>query len=155
MVGMNVTQERLMGIIIAILGLIMFLNTLTMSFMMLVDDPGPTLLPRVVSIALIACGLGLAFYKSKDARPVVFKLNENSKRMVISFIALLIYAILFNVLGYMLSTFVFLSFLTWYLTKQKNTAAIWKSLLNGLVVTAIIYLVFTQLLNVILPSGIF
>lgn len=152
---MNLTQERLMGLIIVALGLIMFLNTLTMSFMMLADDPGPTLLPRVVSIALIACGLGLAFYKDKDARQVTFKLNENSKRMVISFVALLVYAVLFNVLGYVLSTFLFLSFLTWYLTKEKNRAAIWKSVLNGFIVTVVIYLVFTQLLNVILPSGIF
>ncbi|MDQ0206877.1 tripartite tricarboxylate transporter TctB family protein [Alkalicoccobacillus murimartini] len=151
---MNVTQERVMGIVIAILGLLMFLNTLTMSFMMLADDPGPTLLPRVVSIALMACGLGLVFYKGKGAKPVTFSLNKNSKRMVVSFIALVLYALLFNVLGYLISTFLFLSFLTWYLTDQKSKATIWKSVTNGIVVTAIIYVVFSQLLNVILPAGL-
>lgn len=152
--GMNLTQERVMGMVIAGLGLLMFLNTFTMSFMMLADDPGPRLLPRVVSIALILCGIGLAFYKSEGAKQLTFKLNENSKRMVISFIALLAYALLFNVIGYIISTFVFLSFLTWYLTKEKDKATIWKSLINGFVVTAIIYVVFSQLLNVILPAGL-
>lgn len=152
--GMNLTQERVMGIVIAGLGLLMFLNTFAMSFMMLADDPGPRLLPRVVSIALILCGVGLAFYKSEGARQLTFKLNENSKRMVISFIALLAYALLFNVLGYIISTFVFLSFLTWYLTNEKDKTTIWKSLINGFIVTAIIYVVFSQLLNVILPAGL-
>ncbi|MBM0066012.1 tripartite tricarboxylate transporter TctB family protein [Alkalicoccobacillus gibsonii] len=151
---MNLTQERVMGMVIAGLGLLMFLNTFTMSFMMLADDPGPRLLPRVVSIALILCGIGLAFYKSEGAKQLTFKLNENSKRMVISFIALLAYALLFNVIGYIISTFVFLSFLTWYLTKEKDKATIWKSLINGFVVTVIIYVVFSQLLNVILPAGL-
>jgi putative tricarboxylic transport membrane protein len=152
--GMNLTQERVMGMVIAGLGLLMFLNTFTMSFMMLADDPGPRLLPRVVSIALILCGIGLAFYKSECAKQLTFRLNENSKRMVISFIALLAYALLFNIIGYIISTFVFLSFLTWYLTKEKDKATIWKSLINGFVVTAIIYVVFSQLLNVILPAGL-
>lgn len=152
--GMNLTQERVMGMVIAGLGLLMFLNTFTMSFMMLADDPGPRLLPRVVSIALILCGIGLAFYKSEGAKQLTFRLNENSKRMVISFLALLAYALLFNVIGYIISTFVFLSFLTWYLTKEKDKATIWKSLINGFVVTAIIYVVFSQLLNVILPAGL-
>lgn len=151
---MNLTQERVMGMVIAGLGLLMFLNTFTMSFMMLADDPGPRLLPRVVSIALILCGIGLAFYKSEGAKQLTFRLNENSKRMVISFIALLAYALLFNIIGYIISTFVFLSFLTWYLTKEKDKATIWKSLINGFVVTAIIYVVFSQLLNVILPAGL-
>lgn len=152
--GMNLTQERVMGMVIAGLGLLMFLNTFTMSFMMLADDPGPRLLPRVVSIALILCGIGLAFYKSEGAKQLTFKLNENSKRMVISFLALLAYALLFNIIGYIISTFVFLSFLTWYLTKEKDKATIWKSLINGFIVTAIIYVVFSQLLNVILPAGL-
>lgn len=152
--GMNLTQERVMGMVIAGLGLLMFLNTFTMSFMMLADDPGPRLLPRVVSIALILCGIGLAFYKSEGAKQLTFRLNENSKRMVISFLALLAYALLFNIIGYIISTFVFLSFLTWYLTKEKDKATIWKSLINGFVVTAIIYVVFSQLLNVILPAGL-
>lgn len=152
--GMNLTQERVMGMVIAGLGLLMFLNTFTMSFMMLADDPGPRLLPRVVSIALIICGVGLAFYKSEGAKQLTFKLNDNSKRMVISFIALLAYALLFNIIGYIISTFVFLSFLTWYLTKEKDKATIWKSLINGFFVTAIIYVVFSQLLNVILPAGL-
>ncbi|MEY8752261.1 tripartite tricarboxylate transporter TctB family protein [Alkalicoccobacillus gibsonii] len=151
---MNLTQERVMGMVIAGLGLLMFLNTFTMSFMMLADDPGPRLLPRVVSIALILCGIGLAFYKSEGAKQLTFKLNENSKRMVISFLALLAYALLFNIIGYIISTFVFLSFLTWYLTKEKDKATIWKSLINGFIVTAIIYVVFSQLLNVILPAGL-
>ncbi|MEN0644831.1 tripartite tricarboxylate transporter TctB family protein [Alkalicoccobacillus gibsonii] len=151
---MNLTQERVMGMVIAGLGLLMFLNTFTMSFMMLADDPGPRLLPRVVSIALILCGIGLAFYKSEGAKQLTFRLNENSKRMVISFLALLAYALLFNIIGYIISTFVFLSFLTWYLTKEKDKATIWKSLINGFVVTAIIYVVFSQLLNVILPAGL-
>ncbi|MCM2675805.1 tripartite tricarboxylate transporter TctB family protein [Alkalicoccobacillus plakortidis] len=150
---MNVTQERVMGMVIAILGLLMFLNTLTMSFMMLADDPGPTLLPRIVSVALIFCGVGLIFLKSEGAKKVTFTLNKNSKRMVVSFVALLVYALLFNIIGYIISTFVFLSFLTWHLTENKNKSVIWKSLLNGIVVTVIIYIVFSQLLDVILPAG--
>ncbi|TSB48457.1 tripartite tricarboxylate transporter TctB family protein [Alkalicoccobacillus porphyridii] len=151
---MNVSQERVMGIVVAVLGLLMFLNTLTMSFMMLADDPGPTLLPRVVSIALVLCGVGLIFYKSEGTKRVTFTLTKNSRRMVVSFISLVVYALLFNVVGYIISTFLFLSFLTWYLTHNKSKATIWKSLLNGLIVTAVIYIVFSRLLDVILPAGL-
>ena len=150
---MNVTQERVMGIVIALLGLVMFLNTLNMSFLMLADDPGPKLLPQIVSIGLIGCGIGLIFYKNETAKKVTFTLNENSKRMIVSFVALVVYAIVFNLLGYLISTFLFLTFLTWYLTKEKSRATIVKSLLNGVIVTVIIYVVFSTLLNVILPSG--
>ncbi|MFS0788880.1 tripartite tricarboxylate transporter TctB family protein [Shouchella sp. 1P09AA] len=152
---MGLTQERVIGIVVAMLGLAMFLNTLTMSFMILVDDPGPILLPRIVSIALFLCGLGLIFSQNNEAKPIVLKLNANSKRMGISFLALLIYGVLFNVIGYMLSTFLFLSFLTWYLSKQKGITTILKSISSGIVVTAIIYLVFTQFLDVLLPRGVF
>ncbi|MFK3936101.1 tripartite tricarboxylate transporter TctB family protein [Alkalihalobacillus sp. NPDC078783] len=150
---MNLTQERLMGITITLVGLLMFLNTLNMSFLMLVDDPGPKLLPQIVSIGLIGCGVGLILYKNESAKKVTFKLNDNSKRMIVSFIALVIYAIVFNFLGYLISTFLFLTFLTWYLTKEKNKTTIIKSLISSTIVTVIIYVVFSTLLNVILPSG--
>jgi len=73
------------------------------------------------------------------------------KRVVLVLVALLIYAKVIPLAGYLVSTFLLMGFLFWTVKKQK----IWWVLISSSLTTLISYMVFSKWLNCQFPEGFF
>jgi hypothetical protein len=73
------------------------------------------------------------------------------KRVILVLIALLIYARLMPVAGYLISTFLLMSFLYWIVRGQRW----WWVLASSFLTTFISYYLFSKLLNCQFPDGLF
>jgi hypothetical protein len=74
------------------------------------------------------------------------------KRVIIILIALLLYAKLMPLLGYLISTFVLMSFVFWIVREGQRW---WWSPVYALIITLATYLVFSVWLNCQFPEGLF
>ncbi|GAK03050.1 tricarboxylate transport protein TctB [Geomicrobium sp. JCM 19037] len=150
-------KDRWIGLGVLGVGIYMILETLTMNYMNLMDDPGPVLLPRVVGSALALCGAGLVIGGIK-ATPKEEKTPEKKameRKMFTVFGALVVYAVAFPILGYLLSTFLFLVGTMLYLANKRTGAHTIKVGVASAALTFALYWIFTEYLDVILPSGWF
>ena len=152
-------NDRLIGLAVLVLGVLMVFRAFTLDFPEFANDPGPVFMPKVIGFLLILCAIGLLVWpqqpeEKKDAESV-HKKKENQLKMVITAVSLVIYAVLINFLGFFISTVLFLSFLTWFLSEVKNKKVVILSVTSGLIITTTIFIVFEKLLSIILPKGIF
>ena len=115
--------------------------------------PGPGLWPIVISVAILICAALLMLrslrMKSEDDTEIALW-TPGTKRVYITMIILVIYAILLEPLGFLLATtamqFVFIQWFAkkkWYIT-----------LIISAVVSVVVYLAFSYLLNVPLDFGL-
>ena len=115
--------------------------------------PGPGLWPTVISVAVLICSALLMYrsLKTKDDNDTEIALwTPGTKRVYITMIILVIYAIILEPLGFLLATtamqFVFIQWFAkkkWYIT-----------LIISAAVTVVVYLAFNYLLNVPLDFGL-
>ena len=115
--------------------------------------PGPGLWPIVISVAILICAALLMQrslrMKGEDDTEIALW-TPGTKRVYITMIILVIYAILLEPLGFLLATtaiqFVFIQWFAkkkWYIT-----------LIISAVVSVVVYLAFNYLLNVPLDFGL-
>jgi ABC-type polysaccharide/polyol phosphate export permease len=152
-------NDRLIGIAVLILGTLMLYTAYTLDFPQFANDPGPVFMPKVIGFLLVFCAIGLLVWPKKlevkkDAENE-HKQKENNLKMAITAVSLVIYAILINILGFFISTVLFLSFLTWFLSEVKNKKVVILSITSGVIIATTIFIVFEKLLSIILPKGIF
>ena len=89
--------------------------------------------------------------ETSEEEPIVdVNSSANNKRLIIFILAMFVYQLLFFVIGFVISTFVFLLF-TFTFLGCKNRLVLF---INAFAVTGLIYVVFDVLLNVPLPGGI-
>lgn len=128
----------------------------TFTFKKFINVPvGPEFFPRFLSIGLFICSLALLLTNLKDtqrntgeAKTLSLK-DAGMRRMVIGVGAVLVYALLWNVLGFLIIT-PFCLFGLMYLvgTREYKTMTI-----VSVVATIVIYLVFKYLLGIEMPMG--
>ena len=116
---------------------------------------GAAFLPMWLSIIMIILSI-LLFLKSiliGDTRTeprLVFPVGKGLKRNLAIFIGLLGYILLFESIGFLMATFLFLCFAMLSLEKTRYVSAI----LMSITVTCGLYILFQLILNIDLPSGI-
>ncbi|WP_164671166.1 tripartite tricarboxylate transporter TctB family protein [Virgibacillus doumboii] len=138
-------QNILISILTIIFGGITYYYTLSFP-----DVPGsitgPAFMPRIYAVLLIALGI-ILFCKS------VFISNEepnpNSKKVLLFILLFIIYAVLIPILGFYLSSILFLVMLLWMNHVKKVIYLV--SVPAG--VAFFLFVFFQQLLNVPLPTG--
>ncbi|MBM4330903.1 MAG: tripartite tricarboxylate transporter TctB family protein [Deltaproteobacteria bacterium] len=144
--------DRLSGIILFLLGLGIFLKSLTYpigSF----RSPGGGLFPLLASILLMALAGSLilqAFWKKNkgEASPAsFFSSKEAPKRIIVGFAALLGYRYLLPLIGFALSTGVFIFFLSKFLGKYGWTVSLFFSGITAFVA----YYLFQVWLKIPMP----
>jgi len=124
-----------------------------------VNITGPAFFPNVLAVAFIILGINqiiTAFRSARKTQKAVISDNQKdaqrSKKIVMSveFVALMIgFIAFFNILGFFISTTIFLFLLMVFLGLKW-----WKSLLYSAIYTAVIYLLFGVLFTIGLPAGI-
>ena len=116
--------------------------------------PGPGLWPIVVSIVMLACAALLMFktlkMKPEDNTDVVLW-NADTRRVYISMLILLIYTVILETVGFLLSTVAMLFIFIQWFSKKKWFI----SLAISAAVTMVIYSVFKFVLNVPIDFGFF
>ena len=117
----------------------------------------PKIFPIMLGIVLTILGLALLIEeliknsKNKDANKETIKLSfgNNGKKIAITVINAIIYALLFNILGYILSTIIFLEIELLIFGGLKS----WKvSTIVSVIFSIIAFLIFNTLLGLYLPK---
>ncbi len=135
------------GVLICILSVKLSLGTLR--------SPGPGFLP-FISGGLLAALAFVAYLQtgssspSKEMKPI-WSDSRRGLRMILTFLALLAYAVGMEYLGFLISTFLFIAFLLKFIEPQRWTVV----LLGSILASGVSYCVFELILQVQLPKGPF
>ncbi len=139
------------GCILTLLGLLV-LYASTMISVRGVHRLSPRTLPYIVGFLILFCGIGLAVkswrFRGEDVK-LKWPDREGITIILVNLISLAFYIALMNALGLPLSTFLYVTFSTWYLKRSKWVTAIVIGLIFGLAS----YYVFIRLLTLSFPAG--
>ena len=109
-------------------------------------EPGPAFFPRVLSILLFILAIFLLFQKDTNEE------EENKVplwRIGIPMLLFAFYIISINILGFAVSTGLFVIFLLWFLGSRRW----WVQIVTAISISAAVTYSFEVLLNVPLPHG--
>lgn len=111
-------------------------------------DIGPAFFPKILGILLIIFALLISFKAIKKNNNE--KINFVNKNLIIVLLSIILYCVLFNVIGFVISSTIMLAFLMRIMGSDK-----WiKTIITSFVIVIVIYFIFKMLLNVPLPWGI-
>jgi len=111
--------------------------------------------PKAIIIILLILGIGLMIKaKYKPHYADIFEMEEMSKMLLISAIGLA-WVLLLDVIGFAVTSFFALSLAIYALEEKRNMKTLFKDFLIGGSEVALFYTVFSRLLLVPLPEGIF
>ncbi len=114
----------------------------------------PRTLPYVIGFLILISGVILAIRSWRfrgETLAIKWPDRAATFRILVTLISLLLYIALMGLLGLPLSTFLFVSFLIWYLGRYRISYAVFIGFLSGL----ISYLLFIYLLELSFPVGPF
>ena len=119
-------------------------------------NPGPGFLSFCAG--LILGGLALVVHLQSRKAPLakrepepIWRNRQRGWKMVLTVLALLVYAVGMNYLGFLITTFIFLAFLLKVIEPQRWSVA----LLGSLAASGVFYFVFEMGLQSQLPKGLF
>ncbi|HSP48540.1 MAG TPA: tripartite tricarboxylate transporter TctB family protein [Clostridiaceae bacterium] len=117
------------------------------------NTTGPAFFPVLLVILLFGLLVLLVgtTLKNETNRPVGILTGEATKSFITMGI-ILVYLLVFNILGFLVSTVLFLFIVISYLSPKRNYL---KSALISVLATSMIYVVFRIVLLVPIPSGMF
>ena len=112
--------------------------------------PGPGFFPFGLAIVLIILSLALVLrHWQKDPTPVPFWPGRTWLRPLLGVLSLVLYALLFDRIGFILTTFLFLVIWMWVIERLR-----WRTILSiSIGTTVALYLIFSLFLEVPLPPG--
>lgn len=114
-------------------------------------DVGPKVFPYISAGILILCGIGLCV-TGKEASPAYYN-KAQFQRLALIFGIVLLYVVGMNFIGYVVSSFAALFILCTLFSKGKGIQ-LWKRLVFTVLLTGILWFVFTNLFHIPLPKGI-
>jgi len=141
------TNRIIMGIIILIFSIIYFFLGINYPQQARIFPNVLTILLLIFSIIMILQGLNII------SSPKQLKSGINKREITFLFsiaVALILYVILMNIVGFIPITIIYLISGMWYLGYREW----WKNILISVLGVIFIYYIFTQIMYVPLPSGI-
>ncbi len=116
--------------------------------------PGPGFLPFLAGLALIFTSLFVLIpalrRREEAAENEFFPERDSIKKLSLALVALLAFGFAMLHMGYLLTTFVFMLFMTRIMEPRSWLTSVWVALLTS----ALSYFLFTVLLEVQLPKGV-
>lgn len=139
------------GLFLVCLGVVVLLSSSTIQVL-----PGerlsPRTLPYLLGITVMICG-GLIAFKAWRYHGVAIRVKWPEKsgfmRIIVTIVSLAIYTALIDPIGMPIATFLFISFLIWFIERKYLVTA----LVTGAVTAVIVYYVFIILLELAFPLG--
>ncbi len=152
----NNKRELMIGLGVTFIGLVLYFIILPWQIDIVADDSSvtPALVPKLTAGAVILVGIIMTVsLLISNKREVVLNAKKLSKRqkvnIIISIFILSAYLFLLNVVGFNISTTLFLMSLTTFMGARK----IWIILTVSVLSTALIFIVFDKMAHVPLPFG--
>lgn len=148
--------NRLTGIVMAAIGIVYAVIAANFPDATIGSPNAPKIFPMALGILLAFCGILLILTEkgkkeTTDAKPaekVKFKISQDTKQIIFTCVAGIVYALLFNVIGYVLSTILFMGAMLFTLNGKE------KWLINIIVAVAFsvgVYFIFLNLFGIPLP----
>jgi putative tricarboxylic transport membrane protein len=138
------------------LAIVSCIGSLRLSFGSL-QNPGPGFLPFIAGLIMGVLAAIVYFQarrvavSAKETRTPLWTNLDGLKKVVITTLALLVYGVGMNYLGFLISTFIFLVFLLRTIEPQRWGLVILEALLSS----GVAYFVFEIWLHAQLPKGVF
>lgn len=114
--------------------------------------PGPGLIPLGCGLALGILGIVLfllTFHRNPEPRELLWEKGTLWRKLILTLISLVCYAILLDVLGFLLITFLWLFFVC-----RVGKLGWKKTALTAAIVTVCCYVLFNSLLGIRFPRGL-
>lgn len=111
-----------------------------------VEGVGPQTFPTILSVVLVAGSLYLMVRPDPDAR---WPLGKSAQELVISLVVLVVYTLLLEPLGFVISTTLAVGTLSW---RMGSTPL--RAFLNGLISAVVVFALFNYGLSLSLPDGL-
>lgn len=149
---MRFKRDQLIGGILVVMGVIAILMSMQIKVKTGSTDPGSRIFPLMASILLSVCGIGVVL-TAKDEDGKQFLDLMGWKKLILSFIIMIVYVLALKYIGFIISTPVFLFVITTMLANGEKLVW-WKKLIYIAIVTGCFYYLLHGLLKMNLPSGI-
>lgn len=147
--------DQIIGIGAILVAVFFFYHTRTIRMPENMIDPGPRLMPYISQIIMAVCGVGMIIEAEKKNEPEEAYLSKQGWiRLGIIFGVIVAYAIGLTYLGFIIAT-PFMAFVLIRMLSEENNITYIKTAIVSIVLTAGIYLVFSEGFGVMLPQGIF
>lgn len=148
------TADTISGLFLIVLALVFGVAAQLLPSTIAKEFAGPSFMPTLLSIALAICGAGIVF-QARSLSPTnrmpgwLAADRAGAVRIVVVAGATAAYNFLLEPLGYLIVTYVFLTFLLWYLKVS------WRiNIAISLIATIGTYALFVIWLKVVLPMGL-
>ncbi len=151
---MNVSM--IMSVVVTMIGFVYTLSTFLLPDAKIGVTYEPKIFPAILGISLLVLGAFLVVQeirllaKAKGHVPKASFIGEEQKNILFTLLNGLLYAVLFDRIGYIFATFVFLN-IQLFIFRGKKT---WKStLLISLIFSVVAFILFNTLMGVYLPKS--
>lgn len=146
------TRDRSTGLIALVLGIAIAIATSQLPDSMIKYDIGPKAFPYMVSGSLILCGILLVITGKKKGNRY-FSIIEFKRLLSLAFVIIL-YCVFMLYLGYVVPTITVL-FVMSTMFSDKGQVSVIHRLVFSAVITVLVYLVFTYVFRMKLPTATF
>ena len=152
---MKIKLDQITGLVLVILGIILFVLIGQFKKPMTLEYPGPKLMPGIAAFGLVVCGAGVFIngcrQKTEDG---IIITKAGLLRIVITFAALCLYILGMKYLGFLIVTPFLVYGLTTYFAKASGVETkLWVRIVFALAVTAVIWAMYVPLFGLELPVG--
>lgn len=150
------TKDILISLVFIILGIFIFIQSMSMDPLMK-NDVGSGFFPKVVAIVMIAMAILNLIVAFKEGNNLIEKKeqkNQDSFGGWATIVLIGIYVITYQSVGFLIGTSIYL-FLQIMILSPKEKMNIPLFAIISVVTPVFIYFVFTRLINMPLPKGIF
>lgn len=151
----NKQKDVISSIVFLLFGIGLYIASLSVTSI-IKNDVGPAFMPKIVAAAIMILAVTKLIFALKNNREgYVTKKedDEDKKGGMLTIVALLLYVILFDVLGFILSTVLYLFAQFMILSNNGNRKGVLFGIL-AIIVPLIIYFMFVYGFDLILPSGV-
>lgn len=147
------TKDRIVGIVCGALGIAYLVMAFQLPATTMVGDPGPQIFPYLAGILMLASSVSMLLRKAPAEKEKPWMTTEQRKRMWSLFLLMVAYVAGMDFIGYTIPTFLMLAIMCYMFAQGRVKIKIWQCAVYGVVLTFVIYLLFTRLLSVRLPMG--
>ena len=151
----QISKDRVTGMIIVTLGIIIVLASLQLQPSVVPDDIGPAVFPILAAALLILNGTRLIAANpaaKEEGKKKTFFSNEEWKRFFILLGGYILYFLLLWLTGFIPATLIIM-FIMCKLFSEGKKVPVWKQILFAIIVTVLLYCAFLKGLRLRLPVG--
>lgn len=151
----RINPNRMLSVVIGVLTLIYLYAAYQIPVFPIPRPIDSDALPKVLGFVMLGLAVWLFFERPQDADPAVTTLPMSARiarwlPVVITAIAIALYAALLAWLGFVLASFLLVAGLTWYYGYRRHAV----NAVVALVVPLGLYLLMTRLMTIHLPPGL-